>query len=106
MNSMNNGTQQAGFDVFFREDACKIYSFAITLNGASEPVALCNFENLARLQAEFPDMVLISEDEANQRVAKKAADKQLAEEAATEAASRKTSQETGHQFIRINAGRP
>lgn len=106
MHSQNTGTQQAGFDVFFREDACKIYSFAITLNGASEPVAFCNFENLATLQAEFPDMVLISEDEAKQRIAKKAADMQLAEETATEAASQKISQETGHQFIRIAAGRP
>ncbi|EJG2388920.1 hypothetical protein AM391_RS23595 [Kluyvera ascorbata] len=96
--------QQPVFDVFFREDACVIYSLAIVFNGG-EPVALCNFKNLATLQNQYPDMVLISEEEANKRVAKKLADVQLEEEVAVEKALQKVRQETGHKFVRIDAGR-
>ncbi len=95
---------QPVFDVFFREDACVIYSLAIVFNGG-EPVALCNFENLATLKSQYPDMVLISEEEANQRVAKKKADAQLAEDVANETALQKIRQRTGHKFVRIDAGR-
>jgi hypothetical protein len=105
MNTLNASTQQPAFDVFYRESTCQIYSLAIIFDGASEPVALCNFENLATLQSKYSDMVLISENEANLRIAKNASDIQQREVTAIETASQKIRQETGHKFTRIDAGR-
>jgi hypothetical protein len=105
MNAQDTTPPQSAFDVFFRTEACQIYSLAVKFSEDREPVSLCNFANLAELQQQYPDMILISEDDANKRVADMELKKELAEQSVIEKASQKIRQETGHNFIQIDAGR-
>ena len=105
MSAQNLSNQQSGFNVFFRSEACQIYSLAVEFGGGREPVALFNFFNLKQLQEQYPDMVLIHEDEANRRIADMKAMQQQTEQARIENASQKTDLGPGQLFIHIDAGR-
>lgn len=52
---------------FFIPSRNTIYSTGFIPEGQHEPVSLCSFETLAEMQIRFPDMELLSLDEAESR---------------------------------------
>lgn len=90
--------------VFFLSETCRIFSMAVTIASASEPVAMCNFEGLEELRRQYPDMIIISESEANARIAEKDRQKKAAEQAFIEAARAKD-RESGYKFTCKDAGK-
>ncbi|MGG7116315.1 hypothetical protein ACPUGT_01165 [Klebsiella aerogenes] len=91
--------------VFFRTETTTIFSMALKLDPAAEYVALFSFTTLAELKRQYPDMVLITEEEANARIEAVRAERKAKVEAilANSALERKV-RNSGHKFIRISAG--
>lgn len=91
--------------VFFRTETTTIFSMALKLGPAAEYVALFSFTTLAELKRQYPDMVLITEEEANARIEAVRAERKAKVEAilANSALERKV-RNSGHKFIRISAG--
>lgn len=91
--------------VFFRTKTTTIFSMTLKLDPVAEYVALFSFTTLAELKRQYPDMVLITEEEANARIEAVRAERKAKVEAilANSALERKV-RNSGHKFIRISAG--
>lgn len=91
--------------VFFRTGTTTIFSMALKLDPAAEYAALFSFVTLAELKRQYPDMMLITEEEANARIEAVHAERKAKVEAilANSALERKV-RNSGHKFIRISAG--
>lgn len=97
--------QDEGSFVFFRTETTTIFSMAVKLDPAAEYVALFSFTTLAGLKRQYPDMVLITEEEANARIeAVRAERKAKVEAILANSALERSVRNSGHRFIRINAG--